>query len=69
MSGQSPQINNKQKEIIIDMIHKKMNEQLKLMREAEEAKQIKKLNKIKITIGISILVAITILVIRFNQIF
>ncbi len=69
MSGQFPQINNKQKEIIIDMIHKKMNEQLKLMREAEEAKQIKKLNKIKITIGISILVAITILVIRFNQIF
>ncbi len=69
MSVQSPQINNKQKEIIIDMIHKKMNEQLKLMREAEEAKQIKKLNKIKITIGISILVAITILVIRFNQIF
>ena len=54
MQTQLPNLNQQQKAIIYDMIHKKMNEQLKLMRQAEEDKH-KKTKFIKTASIISIL--------------
>ena len=58
-----PELNDKRKAIIYDMIHKKMNDQLQLMREESERKQLKQIKIMKTIITISILIGVIVVIV------